>query len=116
MPLGTVEMILNTPDLKEEIVEVPEWGCSVLVQSFTKATQQELVSQATIAGELNNDRLEILIFIAGVKEPKFSLDQFELIRQKNAAPINRINETIMRLSGMTKEASDKAKESFHNGQ
>ena len=55
----TVEDILSAPDLPEKEVHVPEWGGSVRIRGFSKATQQELRRQATgPSGELDTEKIK----------------------------------------------------------
>ncbi len=112
MKLLTVDQILACPDLVEEVVEVPEWGGSVKVRAFSKAVQQQVRSEARIADEIDDNRLEMLIFLHGVIEPQFSADQYELLRGKSAAAIDRVSERISKLSGLSGGAVDAAKEKF----
>ena len=44
LPIGTVEEILKRApsDLIEDVLEVPEWACSVKVKSFTAAQSAEV--------------------------------------------------------------------------
>lgn len=108
----SVDEILAAPDLEEKTVPVPEWGGSVKVKGFTKAKQQELRKQATVGGELDEQRLEMLMFVHGVSEPQFSLDQVEQLRDKAAGPIDRILKEILEVSGMNPEAVKQAERSF----
>ena len=108
----TVEAILGAKDLKEEVIEVPEWGGSVRVRSFSKKGQQEVRELATIADELDEQRLEMFMFIKGVVDPEFTDDTYELLREKNAGVIDRILNRIMELSGMSPEALANAERRF----
>jgi len=108
LPLGSIDQILGAQDLREEVVNVPEWGCSVRVRSFTKADQQAMREQATIAGEMDDQRLEVLMVIHGVIEPKFSLDQYEQLRNKSATALDRVLTAITSLSGIGKDAIEAA--------
>lgn len=108
----SVEDILSAPDLPEREVEVPEWGGSVRIRGFTKATQQEMRRLASDGGDLNADRLEMLMFIRGVVEPQFAEADYEALQQKSAVVIDRILRAIMALAGLTREAVDDAKRLF----
>lgn len=110
--LLTAAQILECSDLEEEVVEVPEWGGSVRVRSFSKALQQQIRKDAKIAGEIDSDRLELLLFISGVVEPKFSPDQYEQLRKKNAKALDRVLKVLNRLSGLGEEALEEAKTNF----
>jgi hypothetical protein len=110
----TVEAILAAKDLKEEVVEVPEWNGAVKVRAFSKKGQQEIREMATVDDEIQTDRLEMYMFLRGVIEPHMSDDQYELLRDKSAGVIDRILQRIMELSGMTLEAQKRAEKSFRS--
>lgn len=108
----SADEILSCSDLVDEVVDVPEWGGAVKVRSFSKAVQQDVVKVSQVAGELDNDRFAMEMFIHGVIEPRFTEDQYELLRAKASSAINRVINVIMRLSGLNEEAVDTAKEKF----
>lgn len=108
----TVEAILAAKDLKEEIIEIPEWNGAVKIRSFTKKQQQSIREMSTINDEIDTDRLEMFMFLRGVIEPEFSDDQYELLRDKSAGVIDRILNRVMELSGMTEEAKKAADKKF----
>lgn len=108
----TLEQVLEAPDLEEREVEVPEWGGSVKIRSFSKAAQQDLRRKAMVKNELDTDRLEMLMFIHGVVEPQFTEEHYEALRQKSAGAIDRVLRAILELSGLTREAVDQAKRLF----
>lgn len=110
----TVEAIIAAKDLKIEVIDVPEWGGSVKVQSFTKKGQQQVRELATVDDEIDPERLEMFMFIHGVIDPQFTDDTFELLRDKNAGVIDRILQRIMSLSGMDAESLTRAQEKFPN--
>lgn len=110
----TIDQILNAPDVQEHVMEVPEWGGSVKLRGFTKGQQQHFKRQATIKGEINEDRLEMLMFINGVVEPKFSTDQIELLREKSFGVVERILAEILKLSGLSATAVKDAERNFRS--
>ncbi len=113
--LLSAEAILAVNDLIEETVEVPEWGGAVRVRAFTKALQQQMREDARIGGEVQNDRLEMLMFVYGVIEPQFTPEQCELLRRKNAGALDRVLDRILTISGLKAEAVEVAKRKFPAG-
>jgi len=112
----TVEEILAAPDIHDEEVDCPEWGGKVVVRGFTKAKQQQLRREAVDdEGELDMEKMEMLIFTNGVVEPPLNAEQVELLKEKSAAVIDRILERIMDLSGMTEAVNKEAQKSFRLG-
>ena len=110
----TVEDILSSVDVKPEEVQVPQWEGSVTIQPFTKEAQQRARKQAMSDGEIDTDRLEMILFIEGVVAPKFTEKHYEELLKKNAAAIDLVLKRIMEVSGMTEEEEKKAGVFFRN--
>lgn len=111
----SIEEILASPDLGEKMVDVPEWGGAVKIRGLTKAAQQRLRRQATVNGETDPDKLEILLLAECLVEPKITAEQAEQLKEKSAAAIDRILREIMGLAGLTEEAQKQALKSFRTG-
>lgn len=113
----TVADILAANDIVEEDVEVPEWGGSVRIRAFTKARQQELRFMATDprTQKLDNEKLELQIFIHGVIDPQFAPAHQTELREKSAGALDRVLKRIMAISGMSDEAVAEAKKSDEDG-
>ena len=94
----SVADIIGAPDLDEQEVFVPLWGGSVKVRGITKAKQQEIRKAATVAGEMDSDRLEMFLFIAGVYEPQFTAENYEQLRNKNANAVDSVLKVIAGLN------------------
>lgn len=116
----TFEQIMAAPDLAEEVVEVPEWGGAVKIKALTKSLQQRLRQDATLRantqtqkqGDIDSSRLEMLLLVHGVVEPKLELAHIPQLREKAAGPIEHILKALLRLNGMTEEAVEKAEATF----
>ena len=105
----TVEDILTSVDIKPEEVEVPQWKGSVTIQPFTKAAQQKLRKECMSNGEVDTERLEMALFIAGVVEPKFTEEQVEELRKNHsAAAIDLVLKRITETSGLTEDDAKEA--------
>jgi hypothetical protein len=111
----SVEDILTAPDIQEQTVEVPEWGGAVRISSFTKQRQMQLRSQAMTGDELDSERMELLMFIEGVIEPKFSVEHIELLKGKSASAMDRVLQAILALGGLTPEAQAEMEKDFRQG-
>ena len=98
--------ILTATELEERTVEVPALGGSVRIREFDKGTQQWIRQQAKDrrTGELNEGKLELLLFAYGIIEPKFSLDQVQHLRKVKASVLDPVLREITELSGMTDTA------------
>ena len=108
----SVEDILTAPDIDERVVEVPEWGGAVKIRSFTKQRQIQLREKAVVNGDVDSERMELLMFIEGVVEPQFSIEHIELLRGKSASAMDRVLSAILDLGGMTPERQKEMEQTF----
>ncbi|MDA8219193.1 MAG: hypothetical protein M0Z94_16430 [Dehalococcoidales bacterium] len=111
----SVAEILAATDLEERLVPVPQWDGAVRVRGLTKQQQQELRAQATNGGEVDQDLLELYLFVAGVVEPQFSQEQAILLRDKSAGAVDAVLKAIAEVSGMAAGAVKKAEAAFRKG-
>lgn len=111
-PVGTLADILAFDDTKETWVNVPEWKCKVKVKTLSKAEQIRARRGATVRGELDEGRLEGLLLVTGIVEPKFSKDHIDRLLSKNAAPLDRLLQEIMGLSDMSDDVAKEADADF----
>lgn len=109
----TTADILAANDIVDEEVDVPEWGGTVLIRGFTKARQMELRRMATDpkTGRVDNERLEMQLFIYGVIDPQFVAAQATELRMKSAGALDRVLKRIMAISGMSEESVSEATKS-----
>ena len=111
----SVEDILSAEDLPTETVPTPEWGGAVLIRGFTKAREFAIRQEAMTADGMDEERFEMLLFINGVIDPQFTVDQLEVLKEKSGAVIDRVLTRIMDISGLSKEAQERAKARFPEG-
>jgi len=111
----SIEEILALPDLEEKEVYVDDWKGIVKVRGLTKAAQQRLRQQATVNGETDPDKLEILLLAECMAEPKITIEQAEQLKEKSAAAIDCILREIVGLARLTEEAQKQALKSFRAG-
>lgn len=113
LPVGNVADILALDDSKEEWVDVPEWTCRLKVKSLTKAQQIYARRGASDGkGGIDESKLEGLLLVAGIVEPKFEKDHIAALFQKNATPLDRILGAIMGVSSMDQAAEEEAEADF----
>jgi hypothetical protein len=118
LPLGSVEEILKKApeDLKEETIDIPEWGCSVQIKSFTAAQSAAIKERGFgFKGEETTvawAEMEITQFQMGVIEPRFSEDQVRELHLSSGVGFQRVIEELDKLSRLDKEALRKAREEF----
>jgi len=114
LQIGTIEQILNAPDLEGEIFEVPEWGTSIKLKGLSKQDQLDIRRKSMVNGELDSDKSEMLTFLTGVVEPEFKLEHYTLLTQKAAGVIDRVLKRIMLLSGVTPQDIREAQSTFRD--
>jgi len=109
--------ILAAPDLDEEVVEVAEWGGAVRVKGLTKREQQQLRKQAMdlVTGQLDPDKMEILMLAHCLAEPKVTVEQAEQLAQKSSAAFDKVLMAIMTTAGLSEEVQKQALKSFRPG-
>jgi hypothetical protein len=118
LPIGTVESILAAPsDLVEEVIAVPEWGCSVKIRSLTAAEQAKVVQSSADrkAGGLRETFAEALAktqFLYGVIAPQFSAPEVNQLQHKSGPGFARVIRALDRISGINRKEMEEAAEAF----
>lgn len=118
LPLGTVDRILEKApsDIVEGTVDVPEWGCSVQVRSFT-ASQSAMIRQTGVSfkGDSTNvawAQMEIEQFLLGVVRPQFTREEVAKLHLKSGRGFGRVISWLDEHSNIDKEALQSAKDEF----
>lgn len=96
-----LDAIFSAPDQVTEEVEVPEWGGKVQVQGITKAQQLAIRKEAVRGANVDETKMEGLLLVQGVVEPKIEKHHLGDLFKKSAGPVDRILKKVMDLSGMT---------------
>lgn len=115
----TTDEIFAAKDIEERIVPVPQWGdgVGVRIKTFTKKQADAMrksatrFNQRTRQDEVDSDKLEALLFIEGVIEPKFDLAGYQKLLEKSAAAIALVQKEIMAASGLSEAAVAEADKS-----
>ena len=112
----TREEILASRDCPTEVVPTPEWGRggAVKVQGMSVAQRTSLLSRIrdSKTGEIDAEKASVVAFIEGVVEPKFSMGDYEALRQKYAGAIDRVTKKFLELSGLETRALEEARKGF----
>lgn len=111
----TVEDILGALDCEPKVIEMPEWqkdgkSGSVTVKPLDHETQLKLRREYLERKdeEGSNESFEVMMFIHGVIEPKFSVEHVEALQKKNAQAIGRVFQEII---GVVQDEEDEAEAS-----
>lgn len=103
------DQILAAQDIKEEILNVPEWGVSVLIRGLSARQRARLLQDAIDArGRPDLEKIYPELAILTVhdpdtREPVFKPADRENLAEKSGAALERIAQAAMRLSGLRPE-------------
>lgn len=116
LPKGSVEQILSAApkDLKTEWVDIPEWGYSVQLRSFT-ASESARIKQRGFAireGEtaVAWAEMEIMQFELGVQSPDFTNENVRQLHLTSGPGFARVIKWLDENSGLDKDALKKSQE------
>lgn len=118
LPIGSVKDILDKApaDLAEEVLEIPEWGCSVRVRSLTAAQSARIRTRGyKTEGERTTiawAAMEQMQFQEAVVEPKFSERDVQKLHLKSGRGFARVLEWIEEHSKIDKEALREIQKEF----
>lgn len=122
LPLGSVEQIKEAApkDLKTERIDIPEWGYSIEIKSFT-AAQQAAVKERGFGfkGEETTvawAEMEVMQFHQGVINPSFTEEGARELHLSSGPGFNRVIEALDKLNKIDKEALRKAREEFQRSE
>jgi len=94
----TVDQILEAQDLDEREMDVPEWGGKIKIRAITNGQRHKIRTKATRGGTIDEERMQLLLFIAGVVEPKFSEEHAGALRNKSSGVFDRVLTEIANVS------------------
>jgi hypothetical protein len=102
------EDILNIVDIKEELVEIPEWKKTVLVRGLTaeqKATLNGDLMPNPDTKRIDYKRMYGELIVMGVlepdtKKPVFEPADIQTLLQKNAGVIENLAMCVLAMSGL----------------
>lgn len=110
----TKSEILAADDIEERDVDVPKWGGTVRIRTFSKRKADEMRKQATLKDRatgketVDRDKLEALLFVEGVIDPQFDLNDYEQLLEKSDTAVSVILKAIIEASGLSEAAVDAA--------
>lgn len=123
----TIDEILAAKDIEERVVDVPQWPTAdgqpgkVRIRTFSKRQADKMRRDATRTNpktgqpDLDTDRLEALLFVEGVIEPKVDLATYQKLLDKSAVAVALIQQAIMSASGLNPAAVQEAAKSDEEG-
>jgi len=121
----TKEQILDADDLVTEIVEVPEWGGSVIVRGMTGAERDNfeasvITTNGRSGGRMNMQNVRAkLVSLTVVNEDGKRLftgpADVKKLGKKSAQALNRVFNVAQDLSGITSEDVEELTENLESG-
>lgn len=92
---STAEELLSFDDRPERIVEMPEWGFSVVVREPDMKTFL-LISKSTVGDDGKPDTAEMMArtILEGVVKPAIGVHLLEKLKEKSSAAILRLYKEI----------------------
>lgn len=118
LPLGSVADILKVApnDIITEVVDIPEWGKSMELKSFTAAASARIKSRGFAFREGETAiawaEMEITQFMEGVKNPQWSEEDVRLLHLTSGAGFARVIAWLDEKSGIDKEALKRDRDEF----
>lgn len=105
----TADELLDFDDIREEVLEVPEWGNKkVRIRGLTLQQMAALATKATRRDARGVETVDreasmALVLIYGLVQPKLGLDAIDRLKFKNAGAVTRIAQAINAM-GPTEDA------------
>lgn len=124
MPILNRDAILQTSDIRKELVSVPEWGGDVYVRSLTAAERDQfeasLIVQRGKQQEINlknaRAKLAVLAICDEQGQRLFSDADLAEMGKKSAGALQRVWIVAQRLSGITDEDMEELTKNSTSGQ
>mgnify|MGYP003395849444 CR=1 FL=1 len=113
----TAAEILALPSFRTMSEFIPEWDCEVEVTSYSKAVEHKIRDQVVDSNpqsgrKVNLDRMEKLMFVHAVTKPRFTLEQYDALMDKDCVPLNRVMRLVYLVTGMTAVGVTATEKSF----
>lgn len=93
-------------------VEIPEWGGTVFLRPISLTEQGKLADlgskfeKATLLEKMRRITMPLIVWVVCEESgaPLFSADDIDALMDKSAGSINRLQEEILKISGLTAES------------
>ena len=111
----TVADIEAADDVLEQVFLVPEWGGTVRLRQFTKAREFEMRVAATIGGQVDVQRLEMLLLTTAVIDPPLTPEHIGMLLEKSNSSIDRVLEQVTKMNRVAVGSAEAARAQFPQG-
>lgn len=93
-------------------IEVPEWGGTVYLRPITLAEQGKLADLGTkyekagLLEKLRRITMQVIVWVTcdSAGAPLFTVDDIDVLMERSAGSINRLQDEISKISGLTPES------------
>lgn len=108
------ERILNAKDIREEEVEIEEWGVKIRLRGLTGKERARLLQDAAKKdGSVNLEKMYPDLVILSARDPETGVPVFvpadrELLNEKAGGILEDLAQRVMELSAISKKARDEA--------
>ncbi len=106
------DRILQTKDIKSNIITVEQWGVDLDVRTMTAGERSSMVNSCTKPdGTVDLEKMYPLLIIAAVYDPEtgakvFTADDVAALQDKSASAVEFVAQKVMETSGMNPKAVD----------
>ena len=103
------DQILQADDIRKIVLEVPEWGGAVTIQTMTGAARQIFQNSVNKKSGIPDNMMERLIIATVIDdkgEPLFVPSDIPALAKKSAVALNRVFEASAELNGLTAKSVD----------
>ena len=112
-PVLSLNDILTAADIETREVYVPQWKGKVRVRGVGREEFHAIRRKSLDKrGDVDLEKLELLLIGAGVEEPKFDILALNQLKRKNMGAIQVVVNAINELSATTPEERAKAADAF----
>lgn len=108
----TLDQLLASAQTRERVVSVPGLGGEVRVQLLRQTEVRALLAEATVGGEVQQDRLERLLLQRGLVEPALDERAVEALTQGSAAVYYQLLMAVLEANGLTALTQREARRTF----
>lgn len=96
------------------MVEVPEWGCTVLIREMSVSDRTRIFKAAYKGDEIDFEALYTTMIMLTAHDPEtkarlFDEDDIPALAQKSGVVVERLGKIAAEVSGLDKEAVEEAK-------
>lgn len=113
-PILSLNDILTAADIETREVYVPQWRGKVMARGISRTEFHDIRRRAMDkkTGQVDLEKMELLMIGAGVQEPKFDVLALNALKAKNMGAIQVVVTAINELSATTPEERAKAADAF----